>query len=143
MPGALGNGPKTLGNCFAECNTRHTTHDIFLSANSYLPSVFCRALGKAFAECRKSTRQRFTLGKIKMRKNPKIIAKIFNFFSGEAATDQRPPVSVEVAACLFEALNEFKSKSGELQSFVTFRDLQFSFRKFFHPRSFEKFEFQI
>ena len=40
VPGALGNGPKTLGNCFAECNTRHTTHGIFLSANSYLPSVF-------------------------------------------------------------------------------------------------------
>ena len=41
-----------------------------------------RALGKeligkeAFAECRKSTRQRFILGKMKMRKkNPKIIAK--------------------------------------------------------------------
>ena len=42
--------------------------------------------------------------------------------------------------CLFEALNEFKSKSGQLQSFISFRDLQFSFRKFFHPRSFEKFE---
>ena len=45
--------------------------------------------------------------------------------------------------CLFEALNEFKSKSGQLQSFISFRDLQFSFRKFFHPWSFEKFEFQI
>ena len=43
--------------------------------------------------------------------------------------------------CLFEALNEFKSKSGQLQSFITFWDLQFSFSKFFHPRSFEKFEF--
>ena len=43
--------------------------------------------------------------------------------------------------CLFEALNEFKSKSGQLQSFITFFDLQFSFSKFFHPRSFEKFEF--
>ena len=41
---------------------------------------------------------------------------------------------------LFEALNEFKSKSGQLQSFISVRDLQFSFRKFFHPRSFEKFE---
>ena len=41
---------------------------------------------------------------------------------------------------LFEALTEFKSKSGQLQSFISFRDLQFSFRKFFHPRSFEKFE---
>ena len=43
--------------------------------------------------------------------------------------------------CLFEALNEFKSKSGQLQSFITFWDLQFSFSNFFHPRSFEKFEF--
>ena len=99
--GALGNSPKTLGNCFAECNTRHTTHDIFLSANSYLPSVFCRALGKAFAECRKSTRQRFTLGKMKMRKKPKNNSKIF--FSGKAATSQRPPVFIEVGA--FFALN--------------------------------------
>ena len=43
--------------------------------------------------------------------------------------------------CLFEALNEFKSKSGQLQSFINFWVLQFSFSKFFHPRSFEKFEF--
>ena len=125
-------------------------------------------------------------------KKPKNNSKIF--FSGQAATGQRPPVSIEVAvifeqisrlmwlvgfelttspSCvccsttalhchlclnslfiliyctklrvnyLFEALNEFKSKSGQLQSFITFGDLQFSFMKFFHPRPFEKFEFQI
>ena len=73
---------------FAEC---------FLSGN-------CRALGKAFAECRKSTRQRFTLGKMELRKKHKNNSKIFqNFFSGEAATGQRPPVPIEVAA--FFALN--------------------------------------
>jgi hypothetical protein len=38
---------------------------------------------------------------------------------------------------LFDALNEFKSKSCQLQNFITFRDLQFSFRK----RSFEKIKF--
>ena len=42
---------KHSGNCFAECNTWHTTHDICVSANNYLPSVFYRALGKWFAEC--------------------------------------------------------------------------------------------
>jgi len=60
---------------------------------SLLPSA-CKeaALGKkligkeAFAECRKSTRQRFTLGKMKMWKNPKIIAI---FFRGRP-----PPASV-------------------------------------------------
>jgi len=35
------------------------------------------ALGKGFAECRKNTWQRFTLGKMKIRKNPKIIANFF------------------------------------------------------------------
>ena len=33
-------------------------------ANTFLPSVFCRALGKAFAECP-------TLGKVGTEKNPK------------------------------------------------------------------------
>jgi len=87
VSGALGNGPKTLGNCFAECNTRHTIHGIFLSANNYLSSAFCRALGKAFAECRKSTRHRFTLGKMKIRKQTKNNSK--NFFGGRP-----PPASV-------------------------------------------------
>ena len=42
--------------------------------------------------------------------------------------------------CLFEALNEFKLKSCQLQSFITFRDLQLSFWKFLHPKPFTKFE---
>ena len=92
VPGALGNGPKTLGNCFAECNTRHTTHGIFLSANNYLASAFCRV-----AECRKSTRQSFTLGKMKMRKNPKIIAKFF--FGG--GRHRSAPVYLHRSRCIF------------------------------------------
>ena len=93
----LGKGPKTLGNCFAECNTRHTTHGIFLSANSYLPSTFCRALGKAFAECRKSTGQRFTLGKMKLRKKPKNNSKIF--FRG--GRHQPAPAHLHRSWCIF------------------------------------------
>ena len=93
MLGEFGKVPKTLDNYFAECNTRHTTHDIFLSANNYLPSAFCRA-------CRKSTRQRFTLGKMKMRKNPKIIAKIFIFFRGRPPpASARPSSSKSVHFC--------------------------------------------
>ena len=44
-------------------NTRHTTHAICVSANSYLPSVFYRALGKCFAECQiwLDTRQKSSL----------------------------------------------------------------------------------
>ena len=41
---------------------------------------------------------------------------------------------------MFETLNEFKLKSCQLQSFITFRDLQLSFWKFLHPRLFTKFE---
>ena len=41
---------------------------------------------------------------------------------------------------MFETLNKFKLKSCQLQSFITFRDLQLSFCKFLHPRSFTKFE---
>ena len=65
-----------------------------------------RALGKeligkeAFAECRKSTRQRFTLGKMKMRKNPKIIAKFFNFFFG-GGHHQPAPARLHRSRCIF------------------------------------------
>ena len=41
---------------------------------------------------------------------------------------------------MFETLNEFKLKSCQLQSFITFRDLQLSFWKFLHPKPFTKFE---
>ena len=41
---------------------------------------------------------------------------------------------------LFEALNEFKLKICQLQSFITFRDLQLSFWFFPHLRSFTKFK---
>ena len=68
-----------------------------------LPSVFCRALSKAFAErlCRvpeKHSAKIYTRQNENMKQNTKIIAKIFNFFSGEAATSQRPPVFIEVGA---------------------------------------------
>jgi hypothetical protein len=42
---------------------------------------------------------------------------------------------------LFDTLNDLKSKSYLLQSFRTFRDLQLSFRLFYHPSSFKKFKF--
>jgi hypothetical protein len=43
----------------------------------------------------------------------------------------------------FEALNRFKLKTCQLQSFITLWDLQLSWWPFFHLRSFTKFEFQI
>ena len=71
------------------------------TAKASLPSVACRALGKAFAECRKSTRQRFTLGKMKMRKKPKNNSKIFqkkNFGGGR----HRPaPACLHRSRCIF------------------------------------------
>jgi hypothetical protein len=42
-----------------------------------------------------------------------------------------------------EALNGFKLKTCQLQSFLTSLDLQLSCWEFFHLRSFTKFEFQI
>ena len=92
---------------FAEC-PKHSAKDIKHSANGSpsvtlgeqhspknvtakptLPSVFYRALGKAFAECP-------TLGKVETEKNPKKIG-IFTqkngfFLSMEAPTGQRPPI---------------------------------------------------
>jgi hypothetical protein len=44
---------------------------------------------------------------------------------------------------LFEALNEFKWKSCQLQSFLTFWDLQLLFFMFVYRRWFKKFKFQI
>ena len=94
---------------FAEC-PKHSAKDIKHSANGSpsvtlgeqhspktvtakptLPSVFYRALGKAFAECP-------TLGKVETEKNPKKIGiftqkKMEFFLSMEAPTGQRPPIS--------------------------------------------------
>ena len=105
--------PFTTGySRFVECQG----HSAMASKHSatVLPSVtlgkqhttsFCRQtaicrvffVGHSVSLCRvsESTRQRFTLGKMKMRKNPKIIAI---FFSRKATTGQRAPASIEVAA---------------------------------------------
>ena len=60
-----------------------------VTAKPTLPSVFYRALGKAFAECP-------TLGKVETKKNPKkwefLPKKIDFFLSMEAPTGQRPPI---------------------------------------------------
>ena len=56
-------GPKTLENYFAECNTRHTTHDINLSANSSLPSVFLSCTQQIVCQVSINTLQKETLGK--------------------------------------------------------------------------------
>ena len=89
---------------FAEC-PKHSAKDIKHSANGSpsvtlgeqhspktvtakptLPSVFYRALGKAFAECP-------TLGKVETEKNPKKWEFLPDFFlSMEAPTGQRPPI---------------------------------------------------
>jgi hypothetical protein len=37
----------------------------------------------------------------------------------------------------FDNLNGFKGKTCQLQSFIPFKDLQLSFRKFLHPRFFQ------
>jgi hypothetical protein len=60
MP-ALGKGPFALGKGFAECRTRQRFCQVerttkILSVKASLPSVFCRALGKGFAEHHDSTR---------------------------------------------------------------------------------------
>jgi hypothetical protein len=44
---------------------------------------------------------------------------------------------------LFGVLNDYKSKSCQLQSFITFRDEQLPYWSFIHPRSFTIFEFKI
>ena len=44
---------------------------------------------------------------------------------------------------LFHVLNKFKLKNCQLQSFITFQDIQLSFWYFLYPMSFMKFEFQI
>jgi len=98
VPGALGNGPKTLGNYFAECNTRHTIYGMFLSVNSYLPSVFYRALGKLCRVSEKHSTKIYTWQNENAKK-PKNNSTIFQKkISGEVATSQRPPVFIEVGA---------------------------------------------
>jgi hypothetical protein len=55
VSGTLGKAQITLGK-------RHSA--AISSAKASLPSVFCRALGKGFAEYQKNTRQREALGKM-------------------------------------------------------------------------------
>jgi hypothetical protein len=43
----------------------------------------------------------------------------------------------------FEVVNEFKRRSCQLQSFITFVVIQLLFWYFSHPRSFAKFAFQF
>jgi hypothetical protein len=42
---------------------------------------------------------------------------------------------------IFPYINDFKCKSCQLESCITFEDLQLLFWAFLHPRSFEKFKF--
>jgi hypothetical protein len=87
---------NALGKGFAECLTRQSPKGKKkkVSAKAALPNAFYRALDKAFAKC-------LTLDKVhsikfktkKSRKNSKTI-----FFTGEAPTGQRPPVSVEITS---------------------------------------------
>ena len=53
----LGKRQKTLGKPFAECHTRQSRDGKKMTAKQALPSVFFRALGKAFAKCPFDTRR--------------------------------------------------------------------------------------
>ena len=61
MSRTLGKRHKTLGELHSVKND---------SAKTSLPSVFCRALGKGFAECRTLGKGR-TQAKLELKKNPK------------------------------------------------------------------------
>ena len=63
VSGALGKAQFSLGKGFAECCTRQRPLGKKCVGKVSLPSVFCRALGKAFAE-------RPTLGKVGTEKKP-------------------------------------------------------------------------
>jgi len=56
VPQALGKARNTLGKDFA--GKGHTAKK--LTAKGSLPSAICRALGKAFAECRKHSAKKST-----------------------------------------------------------------------------------
>jgi len=58
VPAALGKAPNTLGKGFAECRTRQWPLGKKWPAKQPLQRAICRALGKAFAECQASPRQR-------------------------------------------------------------------------------------
>ena len=100
---ALGKEGFALDKAFAECCTRQRAVGISLHGKGF------------FAECRMSgTRQRISRvtrrhsAKIYTRQNknakkPKNNSNFFQFFSGEAAISQRPPVFIKVGA--FFALN--------------------------------------
>ena len=69
------------------------------SAKTSLPSVFCRALGKGFAECRTLGKGR-TLGKVgtekKTRKMRIFTKKIVNFFLIDGGPHQSAPIHLRL-----------------------------------------------
>ena len=69
------------------------------STNTSLPSVFCRALGKGFAECRTLGKGR-TLGKVgtekKTRKMRIFTKKIVNFFLIDGGPHQSAPIHLRL-----------------------------------------------
>ena len=95
-----------------------------------LPSVFYRALGKdRVSECQiKYTRQTKTHGKIRLCRV---------FFSGTRQKGFLPcaffwPSANQFFEAIFEALNEFKWKTFQLQSCITSQDLQSLYWSFLH-----------
>jgi len=65
----LGKGPNTLGKAFAQCHTRQRAHGKILAGKGSLPSVFYRALGKGFAECRHSAEKKLKKSQKNRKKN--------------------------------------------------------------------------
>jgi hypothetical protein len=75
----LGKGYFTLGKAFAECNTRQRTLDKYFIGKGFFAEYFFSDTRQRLCRVSKSTRQRKTLGKLrieKIKKNSKTFFKI-------------------------------------------------------------------
>jgi len=114
-PGAGGADGGRGRVCLCACVAR-------VGVRVWLCAAGCGVYEWGFAECARSgTRQTPSLPRVRIEALGKFSFFsffFFFFFSSILIYYIKPEVN-----CLFETLNEFKSKSGQLQSFITFRDL--------------------
>ena len=103
---------NTFGRCYQPPYKWHCWKPVLCRVPAALGKAR-NTLGKGFAEYRKSTRQIFTLGKIKMRKKPKNNSK--NFIFGEGRHRPAPvrpaPPAIKVAV-IFEQISRLLRPAG-------------------------------
>jgi hypothetical protein len=94
----LGKGYFTLGKAFAECNTRQRTLDKYFIGKEFFAEYFFSDTRQRLCRVPKSTRQRKTLGKLRIEKIKK---KQQNIFLNSRNNSPTLPITLPIALSFF------------------------------------------